>query len=193
MAPARAPRFRPTAPLKALLVASIAVPALVFAAAAWQSYKNAFRLADDRARHISSMLEEHALKTLEAMTMVLRVADQRLRGVDDQTIATSRALWQEIRGLQQLSEQVGSIYYIDREGRNPLTTRLFPPSTLDFSDRDYWYEHRDSDRGVYIGRSYTGKISNQPIFNLSIRRTTPDGTPTTASTGCCTRRPGSAS
>jgi signal transduction histidine kinase len=164
-----------TAPLKALLVASVLVPALVFAIAAWKSYNDAFRHAGERARHVSYMLEEHALKTLDSLTLVLRMTDQYLRGVDWETIRTSPALWQRVKDLQELTEQVGSIFVVDSAGNNPLTTRVFPPTDLNFSDRDYFYEHKDADRGVYIGRNYIGKISQGPIFNMSIRRSTPDG------------------
>jgi len=164
-----------TGPFKVLLFASILVPAAVFALAAWRSYIDAFRDAGERARYISYMLEEHALKTLDSMTLVLRTTDRHLRGVDWETIRTSRSLWTQVRDLQQLTEQVGSIFVVDRDGNNPLTTRVFPPTDLNFADRDYVYEHKGADRGVYVSRNYMGRISQGPIFNLSIRRSSPDG------------------
>ena len=164
----------PTALLKALLVVSILVPGLVFAAAAWKSYNDAFRHAEERARYISLLLEEHALKTLDSLTLVLRTADQLLKGVDWETIRTSPVLWQRVKDLQLLTEQVGAIFVIDGAGKNLLTTRVFPPTDIDFSDRDYFYELRDEDRRVHVSRNYVGKISNETIFNVSIRRSSPE-------------------
>jgi len=171
-----APRtWAPTAPIKALLVAAVLVPAAVFAGAAWKSYNDAFRHAGERARFISYMLEEHALKTLESLTLVLRMTDQYLKGVDWETMRTSRDLWQRVKDLQQLTEHVGSIFVTDSAGNNPLTTRIFPPTNINFADRDYFHAHKQADRGIYVSRNYIGRISQEPIFNVSIRRSTPDG------------------
>src|SRR5262249_28915111 len=40
---------------------------------------------------------------------------------------------------------------------------------------DYYFEQRRSNQGLYVGQAYTGKISGDPIFNFSIRRTSEDG------------------
>jgi signal transduction histidine kinase/ActR/RegA family two-component response regulator len=171
-------RFRgptPVALLRALLVASLLGPMLVLALAGWQQYRVLFDLAEERSRYISSVLEEHALKSLETIALALRATDARLKGIDWDTMRTSRPLWEEIRNLQQSSDQVGSLFVIDPAGRNPLTTRAFPATDFDFSDRDYFYEQQREDRGVYVSERYSGKISTRPIFNLSIRRSAPNG------------------
>jgi two-component system NtrC family sensor kinase len=148
---------------------------LVFALIAWESYRDVFRTAESRGAHIAGLLEEHALKTLETVALVLKHADQRLKGVSWETIRTSRELWAELKAIKELTDQVDSIFVVAPDGRSPLTTRVFPPTSVDFSDRDYVVAQKEADRGVYIGQSYTGRISGRPIFNLSIRRSSPDG------------------
>jgi signal transduction histidine kinase/ActR/RegA family two-component response regulator len=165
----------PVALLKALLAASLLGPTLVLAVAGWQQYHALFAIAEQRAQHISNVLEEHALKSLETVALAMRATDARLTTLDWETIRTSRALWEEITTLQQSSDQVGSLFVIDPAGRNPLTTRVFPATDLNFSDRDYFYEQKRTDRGLYVGHRYEGKISARPIFNLSIRRSIPNG------------------
>jgi two-component system NtrC family sensor kinase len=161
--------------LKALLAASIAGPLVAFAIYAAFSYVDAFHDAEVRARHLSSMLQEHALKVFETVGHALRETDQRLKGVDWQTIRTSRALWDDIKKVQASSEQLGAIFVIDAEGNIAMTTRAFPAPQVDFSDRDYHVEQKRADAGLYLGQAYMGKISSSPIFNFSIRRSSPDG------------------
>jgi two-component sensor histidine kinase len=74
-----------------------------------------------------------------------------------------------------MAPRVGSIFVVAPDGSNAFTTREFPPSPQNFSDRDYFAAQKEADRGVYIGQSYIGRISGEPIFNLSIRRRSADG------------------
>jgi signal transduction histidine kinase/CheY-like chemotaxis protein len=168
-------RFEIQQLLKALLLASIVVPALVFMLYAGFSYADAFHDAEVRARHLSALLQEHALKVFETVGLALRETDQRLKGVEWETIRTSRNLWEELRKVQMSSEQLGSIFVVDAQGRVPLTTRAFPAPEVDFSDRDYYIAQKEANAGLYLGQAYIGKISKESIFNFSIRRTVQDG------------------
>src|SRR5262249_3569876 len=161
--------------IRARLVASVVAPAGVFGLFAWHSYNETVRNAEDRAHRLAAVVEEHALKVYETIGLVLRSADEKLRGVDKETLATSRPLWDELRSVEQSSEQVASIFVVDRDGFAPFTTREFPAPVADFSDRDYYYAQRRADQGLYVGQAYVGKISKDPIFNFSIRRTSTDG------------------
>jgi two-component system NtrC family sensor kinase len=167
--------FDLTAPLKALLVASIVLPLLVFLAVARESYLTVFRGAEARAEHVSFVVEEHAAKALEGIVLALRLTDQRLKGVDWREIESSTSVWDEVRALQGALEQADSIFVVTPTGHCVLTTRVFPCPGLDFSDRDYYRAHIDADAGVYLSDAYMGKISSWPIFNLSIRRSSPTG------------------
>ncbi len=154
---------------------SVVVPLAVFGVAALQSYGEVFREAENRGSHIVNLLEEHAAKTLEAMRLVIDQADERLKNIDVETLQTSRSLWNELNTLQGSTAQVDSIFVLAPDGTDLLTTRTFPVPPGNFSDRDYFIEQREQDRGLYIGQSYIGKISRRQIFNLSIRRFSPDG------------------
>jgi two-component system, NtrC family, sensor kinase len=161
--------------IRAMLVAALVVPLAVFCLFAWYSYDQAMHSAADRAQRFAAVVQEHTLKVFETIGLVLHAADQRLRGVGAETLATAKPLWDELRRLQESGDQVGSIFVVDRDGFNVLTTRTFPAPMVDFSDRDYYYEQRNADRGLYIGQAYLGRISEQQIFNFSIRRSSHDG------------------
>jgi len=126
--------------IRALLIASIVAPAGALALFSWHSYRESVLHAQDRAQRLAAVVQEHTLKVFETIGLVLQTADQRLRGVDRETLVNSRPLWEEIRRLEQPSEQLASIFVVDRDGFGPFTTRAFQTPALDFSDRDYYYE-----------------------------------------------------
>jgi two-component sensor histidine kinase len=171
-----AARARLGKPLLALLLASLLIPLLIFAVVAWQGYHAAFRAAELRGQQIANLLDEHAHSTFKTIELALRHADERLKDADWDTIRTSREIWSELKAFQMLAPQVGSIFVVGPDGRNAMTTRAFPPPPIDFSERDYFRVQRESDSGVYVGQGYVGRISSEPIFNLSIRRRSADGT-----------------
>src|SRR5215204_938910 len=161
--------------IRAMLVASVLVPAGAFGLFAWHSYHQTVHSAEDRAQRFATIVQEHTLKVFETIKLVLKMADDRLRGASWDKISTSKEIWDELRKLEESSEQIGSIFVIDRNGFGPLTTRVYPSPIVDFSDRDYYYEQRRVDQGFYVGQAYTGKISNDPIFNFTIRKSSEDG------------------
>jgi two-component system, NtrC family, sensor kinase len=162
-------------PIRAMLVASIVAPAAALALFAWHSHGQAVRGAQDRAQRLAGIIQEHSLKVFETIGLVLHAADRRLHGASRDEIAKSKAIWDDLKKLQESSEQVGAIFVVDRNGSNPLTTRVFPAPPVDFADRDYYFEQRRADQGLYVGQAYVGRISNDHIFNFSIRKSSPDG------------------
>jgi two-component system NtrC family sensor kinase len=161
--------------IRALLVASVVVPAAALGLFGWHSYNQILQNAQDRAQRFASVVQEHTLKVFETIALVLQSTEHRLHDVSEKALETSPQLWEEFRKLQQSSEQVGSIFVADRNGQSLFTTRVFPPVPFDFSDRDYYVEQKRGDKGLYIGQSYVGKISGEQIFNFSIRRNAQDG------------------
>jgi len=158
-----------------MLVASIVGPAIVLGLFAWHTHNQIAHSAQDRAQRFATVVQEHTLKVFETIGLVLHAADQRLRGVSWETLRSSTEIWEEIKKLEQSSEQLASIFVVDPDGFGPFTTRVFPSPLVDFSDRDYYFEQRRADQGLYVGQAYVGKISNDPIFNFSIRRSSEDG------------------
>src|SRR5215217_1362590 len=153
--------------LKALAFVSVLAPTIVFCAYALVSYDAAFRTAEARAAHITSILQEHAQRVFETIVLALYNTDQKLAGIDDDTLRTSRAEWEAIHRIQATGPQLGSLFVVAADGSILLTTREFPTPPVDFSDRDYFVAHKDRDADVFLGQSYVGKISTDPIFNFS--------------------------
>jgi two-component system, NtrC family, sensor kinase len=161
--------------IRAMLVASVVGPIVALGLFAWHTHNQIVHSAQDRAQRFAAVVQEHTLKVFETIGLVLHAADHKLRGVSWETLSTSKEVWEELKKLEQSSEQVASIFVIDRNGFGPFTTRAFPSPLVDFSDRDYYFEQRRADHGLYVGQAYVGKISREPIFNFSIRRSSEDG------------------
>src|SRR5215208_218687 len=118
-----AARHRLLSFLRLLLVASVALPALLFTFFAWHSYKTAIQTAHDRADRLSAIVREHALKVFETIALTLENVDHRLQTATWDEIGTSRELWEQLRSMQGRSEQVGAIFVSARAGPIALTTR----------------------------------------------------------------------
>jgi two-component system NtrC family sensor kinase len=160
---------------KVLAIASVMAPAVLFVAFAIITYDIAFRHAEERASHLASILQDHAQRVFEAVSIALASARYQISGLDDETIRSSESVWQQLTRIQKAAPQIGSIFVTDHLGMSLLTTREFPPPAINFADRDYYQAHLQRQVGLYIGRRYVGKISHEPIFNFSIAREEKDG------------------
>ena len=69
-------------PSTALLGAAVLLPALLFALASWQSYKDTLRDAEARVERTVGILHEHAVKVFETNRLVIDQVRERLRVVD---------------------------------------------------------------------------------------------------------------
>jgi two-component system, NtrC family, sensor kinase len=156
--------------LRLLLVSSIAAPLVLLAFFAWLSYQTAVQTAHDRADRLAAIVREHALKVFETIGLTLQNVDHQLQDLSWEEIRSSKMLWDQLRTMQERSPQIGAIFIVPADGTVALTTRVRPVDPIDFSDRDYFLAQRESGRGLYVGRAYTGKISFEPIFNFSIRK-----------------------
>jgi len=161
--------------LKTLCVASVVAPALVFAAYAYITYDAAHRAAEAKALHLVAMLQEHTQRVFETIELALHHTDQLLVGMSDDAIRNSRDTWNRLKATQLTGPQIGSIFVLAADGSDLLTTRAFPTPTPSFADRDYFLAQKENDAGLFLSGSYLGKITNAPIFNFSIRRSSGDG------------------
>jgi hypothetical protein len=77
--------------LKLMLVASVALPFLLFCYAAWADYHVAFALADERIERADDIAAEQALRVFQSITVTFDSVEQITRGRTDQTIKLNAA------------------------------------------------------------------------------------------------------
>ena len=76
--------------LKVMMVASLVLPMLLFAFAAWVSHRNFERVADERINRSLDILHEHALKVLQTLERTFAEINEVTRGLSDDDIRLQR-------------------------------------------------------------------------------------------------------
>ena len=124
-----------TWPLRGLLAASLAVPMLLLALAAWQNFRLVRSQAEERVMIEAGELREHALNTVKTYAIVLAWIDARTRGLGWDQIAQDEELHRFLSDLDTLP-QIDEVWMADATGRPVVSGRssLTPP--IDVSDRD---------------------------------------------------------
>ena len=163
-----------TWPLHLLLAASLAVPLLLLAIAAWQNFRLQQVQAEQRVMIDAGQLHEHALRALETYALVLAWIDDRLRGLDWNRIEHDDGLHRFLSDIETLP-QIGAVSIIDADGRIRATGRTFPVPPADASTRDSFIAQKQRDAGIFIGREKPDELTRGVDFDISRRRSTSDG------------------
>ncbi len=152
-----------------LFVAAVLLPALLFTFSAWRSYRDTLHTAELRADRTARVLEEHVTKVFESHRLVIQQVRERLRFVDWSKEEDRADLHKMLLDLQNDLDQVATITIVDAEGRMKASGRTYPADpSVTFADRDYYKSLRAGAPGTVISRSYTGRQSGQPIFNIAV-------------------------
>jgi len=162
-----------TWPLRGLLAASLAVPLLLLAIAAWQNFRLVRSQAEERVMIEAGELREHALDTVKTYAIVLAWIDARTSGLDWNRIEHDEELHRFLSDLDTLP-QVDEVWMADATGRPRVSGRspLVPP--VDVSDRDCFAAEREKDVGMFVGREQIGALTHAPVFNICERRSRAD-------------------
>jgi signal transduction histidine kinase/CheY-like chemotaxis protein len=168
-------RLRSRLPLYALAAASLLLPALIFAVAAWENWRQLERATDDRAAKRTALVAEHALKVFESNEQVLRRVEERVAGLGWDEIAASTAISDFLDRLDRELDHVEGVGLIRPDGRLAAVSGMFPTPPLDVSDRDYFKGARGATERAHVGAAVQGRLSNQSLFRLVRQRSGPDG------------------
>src|SRR5712671_5372959 len=72
--------------LQLMMVASVVLPAVLFAFASWLSYRHEQAVADDRIERSLDIVHEHALKVFQTGERAIAEVDEIVRGMPDEEI-----------------------------------------------------------------------------------------------------------
>ena len=167
------PRRRLTWPLRGLLVASLAVPLLLLAIAAWQNFRLVQSQAEERVMIEAGELREHALNTAKTYAIVLAWIDARTRGLDWDQIEHDEELHRFLSDLDTLP-QIDEVWMADAAGHPQVSGRSSPIPPIDVSDRDCFVAEQAQDAGIFVGREQIGALTRSPEFDICERRSTAD-------------------
>ena len=164
--------------LQGVLIASAALPALLFAYASWQGYNTTKSVADRQIAQSRDVLNEHALKVFEAVSRSVAEINEIIRGMSDEQIAANaERLHYRLKRLADESSQIKSLWVFDASGHSLVNSLEYPAPYQQFADRDYFKAHTERDIGTYVGQVLRPRppYGGAPFFGVSARRVSPDG------------------
>ncbi len=158
--------------LRLMLVASLCIPATVFAYASWVAYRNAFAHADEQLSARLNVISEQALKILQSVDLTFASVEALTAGMsDDQIKAVEQDLHGKLSQLEKALVAVDGILVIDRNGKTLASSAIYPiPPTVGVADRDYFLAQKDHDAGTYVGAVLHPRVRNEDFFGVSRRR-----------------------
>ncbi|HTY69222.1 MAG TPA: ATP-binding protein [Alphaproteobacteria bacterium] len=164
-------------PLRALLIATIVAPVMLFAGAAYTNYTRSFDDARDRLVRDNDILYEHATKVFETHSLVLQQVVRLIGGMSDEQIRGSeKRLHDDLSAMIAGFPQIKDVFVHDRHGLPLVSTGAYPvPHDLSVADRDYFIRQADRDSGVFVSRIFSGRLARAPFFTLTQRRAGRDG------------------
>ncbi len=173
------PRQSAVRVLQLMMVASVVLPAALFAWASWLNYQHEYAIADDRIDRSLDILHEHTLKVFQTVERTMAEVDEVVRDMPDEAIRADQPhLHDRLRRIVDALPQVRAIFLIDRDGQ-PLASSQFVRVPADFNvkDRSFFNAHVAGHAGIYISNVMMPRLSNldTPFFVLSRRRHSTDG------------------
>ena len=165
--------------LKLMMVASLVLPAVLFAFAAWVSYRNFEHVSDERIDRSLDILHEQALKVLQTVERSFAEIDEVVRGMSDDDIRLKEApLHARLKRIVDALPQLQGIAIMDRTGHPLVSSSIAPvPKELDFSDRDYFKVPAAGNGGTYVSDVHAPRMGSLGpyFFALSQPRPSDDG------------------
>ncbi len=163
--------------LRLLIVASIVVPMVLLAAVAAQDWRQLHAAAEQRAQRTAIVLREHALKVFETHELILDRMEERTRGMTWEDIDRSEELHRDLKRMAMGYDHLSSLLFVRPDGRLSNNTRQFPLRTpVNNADRGYFrVPQSDPNVGTYIDEPVRGRVSGEPIINVSRRRPSASG------------------
>jgi two-component system NtrC family sensor kinase len=165
--------------LKLMMVASLVLPAVLFAFAATVSYRNFERVSDERIDRSLDILHEHALKVLQTIDRTFAEIDEITRGMSDDDIRTNEAtLHDRLKKITDELQLLQAIVIMDRDGHPLVSSGSMPvPKDANFTDRDYFKAQVSENVGTYVSSVHKPRMGGikDYFFALSQRRRSSDG------------------
>jgi two-component system, NtrC family, sensor kinase len=165
--------------LKLMMVASLVLPAALYAYASWVSYRDIHAEADERIDRSLDVMQEQALKVFETVDRTFAEVDEVVRGMsEDQMRAAQPALHGRLERIAGVMPQLQAIVLIGRDGRPLASSALESVKTdVSFADRDYFQAQQSRDIGTFVSDVRTPQLAGvgQDFFDLSQRLASPDG------------------
>ncbi len=163
--------------LRVLAVAAVLLPLSVLAAGGTIAWYKQQEDAWKRTARLADLVYETVSKLMDTQLLVLEETQQLVRGMDDATIQANEAMLHDrLSVVLHHLPHVRDVFIVGRDGHGLVTASQYPaPYGVSVADRDYVRHFADGGSGVYVSAPGIRRSDGQRYFNLSIRRSLPDG------------------
>lgn len=162
--------------LLALLAGVVILPAVLLGTWAALALQGDIRQAEMRVARLARVLQEHARNLLESDLQVNNRIRDLTSGWDD---AALRARQHELHGrladIAGALPQTVSLSIFDARGMLVASSRVYPVPSLSVGEREDFRAVVDQGQPVFVTGVHAGRLSKQPIFNISMPRLDPSG------------------
>jgi signal transduction histidine kinase/ActR/RegA family two-component response regulator len=161
--------------LRRITIVGLILPFLLFAAAAWNDYKIiSAGVAQDGAKTVA-LFREQVGNLFSGHQLLLDMTVDRIRGLDWETIQSSKDILNEIEVVDRLLDGVSEILLVDATGRVRTTTiHVQANEPAPVADQNCFKMLSRGELGSCISRPHTNSESGHFLFSLS-RRLEKDG------------------
>src|SRR5580704_4681155 len=165
--------------LQLMMIASVVLPAVLFAWASWLAYRHEYAIADERIERSLDILHEHTLKVFQTVERSIAEVDEIVRDMPDEGVRSDQPrLHERLQRIVAALPQLRAIFLVDRNGQ-PLVSSQFTQVPTDFNvrDRGFFEVHGTGHAGTYVSDVISPRLTafDTPFFVLSRRRPSGDG------------------
>jgi two-component system, NtrC family, sensor kinase len=165
--------------LQLMMVASVVLPLVLFAFAAWLNYRHELNVADDRIERSLDILHEHTLKVFQTVERTIAEVEEIVRGMPDEEIRDQQPrLHERIKRIVDALPQLRAIFLLDRDGQGLVSSQFVQvPPDMRTRERSFFSAHIADDIGTYVSEVVEPRRTQfgPPFFVLSRRRPSADG------------------
>jgi two-component system NtrC family sensor kinase len=170
------PADRRPLPLAAMIAASVAVPFLLAAAAAWNAREAALRDLDRRAAAAADLVAVHGQRFLETAEQVMRRAGDRARSAPAAELAADRAVHEDLAAMVEETGVVDALWIFAADGGHVVGSEGFPIEPRSPADREFLAAPLGLPVGrVHVSAPFVGRVTGRAVFALSARVPGPEG------------------
>ena len=165
--------------LQLMMIASVVLPAALFAYASWVSYRDIRAVTDERIGRSLDVMQEHALKVFQTVDRTFAEVNEILRGMSNEDIRVDQPrLHERLARIVATMPQLYGILLVGADGKPLVASTLAAvPGGVFFNDRDYFQAQIEHDAGTYVTDMRSPRLPGiaNDFFDLSRRLASPDG------------------
>jgi two-component system, NtrC family, sensor kinase len=160
--------------LQLMMIASLVLPAALFAYASWVSYTDIHAVADERVHRSLDVMQEQALKVFQTVDRTFAEVNEIVRGMSNEDIRVDEPrLHERLARIVATMPQLHAILLVGRNGRPMAASSLSAvPENVLLNDRDYFQAQLERDAGTYVSDMRSPRlpgIGTSDFFDLSHR------------------------